>query len=154
MKILAAATAFTLLAAPAAFAQSELDRLETATVAAGANMEAFFVALAPELAAVMPDWAWDEEMRAAAACTLDAIRAEGGEAAVTSYLDAMDVFATVEITSMDQMANVTPIPISNDFAARTGQTCGSAEIAMRRMQESGMMEAMMNPDIMMRLMDQ
>ncbi|OAN84991.1 hypothetical protein A8B78_05670 [Jannaschia sp. EhC01] len=136
--------ALTLLAAPA-FAQSELERLEAATVAAGTNMETFFVANAPALAEVMPDWGWDDEMRTAAGCTLDAIRTEGGDAAVTSYLDAMEIFATVEITSIQQMATATPIPINNEFAARTGQTCGTAEIAMRRMQESGLMAAMMDP---------
>lgn len=146
------ASALALLALPA-LAQSELERLEAATVATGNNMGAFFVAQVPGLADVMPDWSWDHEMRTAATCTLDAIRAEGGSAAVASYLDAMEVFATVEITSMEQMATATPIPISNDFASRTGQACGSAEIAMRRMQESGFMAAMMDPEIMGRLME-
>ncbi|ABD53837.1 hypothetical protein [Jannaschia sp. CCS1] len=143
----------TLLAAPVV-AQSELDRLETATVAAGGNLEAFLTSRAPELASAMPDWSWDAELRAAATCTLDAMRSEGGDAAVTEYLDAMEEFATTPITSMEQMATATPVPISTDFAARTGQDCGSAEIAMRRMQESGLMQAMMDPAIMGRLMGQ
>ncbi|QXT39376.1 hypothetical protein [Gymnodinialimonas ceratoperidinii] len=152
MKTCTLAIALTLLAAPA-FAQSEVDRLEAASVSAGANMEAFLVSRVPEIAPAIPDWEWDEEMRTAAACTLDAIRAEGGDAAVETYLDEMDVFAEVEITSMEQMATVTPVPINPDFAMQTGQACGTAEIAMRRMQESGLMEAMMVPDVMGRLMN-
>mmetsp|Transcript_3341 Transcript_3341/g.5757 ORF Transcript_3341/g.5757 Transcript_3341/m.5757 type:complete len:153 (+) Transcript_3341:401-859(+) len=152
MKTCTLALAFTLLSAPA-FAQSEVDRLEAASVSAGANMEAFLISRVPEIAPAIPDWEWDEEMRAAAVCTLDAIRAEGGDAAVEGYLDEMDVFAEVEITSMEQMATVTPVPINPDFAMQTGQACGTAEIAMRRMQESGLMEAMMVPDVMGRLMN-
>ncbi|WP_341863870.1 hypothetical protein [Gymnodinialimonas sp. 57CJ19] len=154
MKHIAFAAGLTLLAAPAAFAQSEIERLEAATLAASENMEAFLTARVPEMAAAMPDWAWDDEMRSAAACTLDAIRAEGGDAAVSSYLDEMDVFATVQITSVEQMASATPVPINPDFAMQTGQSCGTAEIAMRRMQESGLMQAMMDPNIMGRLMNQ
>lgn len=143
----------TLLAAPA-LAQSELDRLEAATVAGGGNLETFLTTRAPELADVMPDWTWDADLRAAATCTLDAMRAEGGDAAVTEYIEAMEDFATLTITSMEQMATATPVPINADFAARTGQSCGSAEIAMRRMQESGLMQAMMDPAIIGRLMSQ
>lgn len=146
-------TTLALFAAPA-LAQSELDRLEAATLAASGNLETFLTTLAPELADVMPDWTWDEALRAAADCTLDAVRAEGGDAAVTSYISSMEVFAETPITSMQQMATATPVPINADFAARAGQTCGSAEIAMRRMQESGMMEAMMDPAVMSRLIGQ
>lgn len=144
------AATLTLLAAPA-FAQSDLDRLEVATMAASGNLEAFLISRAPELASSMPDWTWDDALRDAASCTLDAVRAEGGDAAVTSYISSMEVFAETPITSMQQMALDTPVPINADFAASAGQTCGSAEIAMRRMQESGLMEAMMDPAIMTRL---
>lgn len=145
------ATTLTLLAGPV-LAQSALERLETATIAASANMEAFLTARAPELAAVMPDWTWDDEMRTAATCTLDAIRTEGGEQAVTAYLDEMEAFATIEITSLEQMSTATPVPVNTDFAVQTGQACGTAQISLRRMQESGFMEAMMDPETMGRLM--
>lgn len=153
MKRLALAAALSLLAAPA-FAQSALERLEVATVAAGANMETYMTSVAPELGPVMPDWTWDTEMRNAATCTLDAIRDEGGEAAVTSYVTAMEEFSTAPVTSLEQFAVDTPIPVNPAFAQETGVACGSAEIAMRRMQESGFMEAMMNPAIMGRFVGQ
>lgn len=143
----------TLLGAPA-LAQSDIDRLEVATMAASGNLEAFLISRAPELARSMPDWTWDDALRATAVCTLDAIRAEGGDAAVTSYISSMEVFAETPITSMQQMALDTPVPVNADFAASVGQTCGSAEIAMRRMQESGLMEAMMDPAVMTRLIGQ
>lgn len=153
MQKFALAAALTLFAAPA-FAQTELERLEVAIIAAGANMEAYMTSVAPELGAVMPDWSWDAEMRTAATCTLDAIREEGGDAAVTSYVTSMEEFSTITITSMEQMATETPIPINATFAQEAGMACGSAEIAMRRMSESGFMEAMMNPEIMGRFMGQ
>lgn len=153
MQKLALAAALTLLAAPA-FAQSALDRLEVATVAAGQNLEAFMTSIAPELAPAMPDWTWNTELRDAGSCTLDMIRAEGGTEAVESYLSSLETFSTMELTSMQQMATDTPVPINAAFAERAGTECGSAEIAMRRMQESGFMEAMMNPAIMGRFMGQ
>lgn len=153
MQKIALTAALMLLAAPA-FAQSELDRLEVASVAAGENMEAFLISAAPTLATAMPDWTWDAEMRDAGSCTLDAIREAGGDAAVTDYLTSLEAFSTMPITSMQQMATDTPVPIDAIFAQNTGITCGSSEIAMRRMQESGFMEAMMNPEVMTSLMGQ
>lgn len=148
MKTLTLAATLTLLAAPAAFAQSDLERLETYTVAAGENLESFMTAIAPELGPVMPEWTWDEELRTAGSCTLDMIRDEGGAEAVESYLASLETFSTMELTSMQQMAMDTPVPVNAAFAERAGAACGSAEIAMRRMQESGFMEAMMNPEVM------
>ncbi|MEX3016559.1 hypothetical protein [Gymnodinialimonas hymeniacidonis] len=148
------ATAITAALSLPALAQSDLDRLATATEAAGENMEAFLVSTVPSLADVMPDWAWSPEMREAASCTLDAIRAEGGDEAVATYITEMEAFAEVEITSLTQLSTVTPVPISPDFAAATGQTCGSAELAIQQMSESGLMAAMMDPAVMTALMGQ
>ncbi len=153
-RTLALTAAMTLAVSLPALAQSDLDRLSAAVEAGGANFEAFLVAAAPSLADVMPDWAWSPEMRDAAACTLDAIRAEGGDDAVANYITEMEAFADVEVTSLMQVAEVTPVPISPEFAAATGQSCGTAELAMQQMQESGLMQAMMDPAIMTVLMGQ
>ncbi len=153
-RTLALTAAITLGATLPTLAQSDLDRLDAATQAGAANMEAFMVAAAPSLAGSIPDWSWSPEMRDAAACTLEAIRTEGGDAAVTSYIAEMEAFADVEITSLVQLAEATPVPISPEFAAATGQSCGTAELAMQQMQESGLMEAMMDPAVMNALMGQ
>jgi hypothetical protein len=153
MKTFVLAATLSLLAAPAAFAQSDLDRLATATEAASANLEAFFVSRVPSLAEAMPDWTFDEEMRDAGACTLDAVREREGDDAVEQYLTSLEAFAVLEITSMQQMALETPVPIDADTGMAIAQACGSDEIAMRRMQESGFMEAMMDPNTMMALMN-
>ena len=148
------AIAITLAVSVPGFAQSELDRMEGASEAVSENMGAFMVSRAPALATVMPDWAWDDAMRTAATCTIDAIRAEGGDAALTTYLTELEAFAEAEITSMDQLAASTPVPINPEFAAATGQSCGTAALAMQQMQESGLMQAMMDPANMMALMGQ
>lgn len=153
MKFLALAATLTLLAAPAAFAQSDIDRLAVATEAASANLESFLVSRVPSLATSMPDWTFDEEMRVAGACTLDAVREREGDAAVEQYLTSLEAFAVLEITSMQQMALETPVPIDADTGMQIAQACGSDAIAMRRMQESGFMEAMMDPNTMMALMN-
>ncbi len=153
-KALPLAVAITLAATLPGLAQSALERMETATEATSLNMEAFMVSRAPGLADFMPDWDWDDDMREAASCTIDAIRAEGGDEALNSYLDALDVFAETEFTSMEQLATSAPVPISSDFAVATSQSCGTDAIAMRRMEESGLMGAMMDPANMMALMGQ
>lgn len=153
-KTIALTGAMTLAVSLPVLAQSDLDRLGAAVEAGGANMESFLVAAAPSLANVMPDWAWSPEMREAAACTLDAIRTEGGDGAVANYITDMEAFAEIEVTSLMQLAEVTPVPISPEFAAATGQSCGTAELSMQQMQESGLMQAMMDPAITTALMGQ
>lgn len=154
MKTLAlAATVLALLAAPAFAQSSDLDRLAVATEAASANMEQFLVSRVPALADSMPDWAFDEEMRVAGACTLDAVRARGGDDAVEQYLSSLEAFGQLEITSVQQMALETPVPIDADAGMQIAQECGSDQIAMRRMTESGFMQAMTDPNVMMALMN-
>ncbi len=153
MKITAfLATALILMTAPV-LAQSDLQRLEAATVAAGENIEAFLVSRVPTLADSMPDWTFDDELRAAGACTLEEIRNRNGNAAVEQYLTSLEAFAELEITSMQQMATATPVPIDADTGMQIARICGSDEIAMRRVTELGFMEAMMDPDVMMALMN-
>ncbi len=154
LRSIALTAALALSSALPAFAQSELERMEAATVAASLNMEAFMVSRAPSLADAMPDWTWGDDMRAAGSCTLDAIRAEGGDAAAEDYIDALEAFAVLEITSMEQLATAAPVPISSDFAVATSQRCGSDDVAMQRMEASGLMEAMLDPQVMMQLMGQ
>jgi hypothetical protein len=55
---------------------------------------------------------------------------------------------------MEQLATAAPVPISSDFAVATSQRCGSDDVAMQRMEASGLMEAMLDPQVMMQLMGQ
>ncbi|MEJ6392521.1 hypothetical protein V8J82_04585 [Gymnodinialimonas sp. 2305UL16-5] len=146
----AALAAFALPAA----AQSELERLETASEAAGQNMATFMIARAPQLEPVMVDWEWDEEMREVGQCTLNEIRSVGGDQAATDYVVAMEAFATTQITSMEQMGAATPVPLNEDVAMTIATTCRAMEVSMRRMEESGMMQMMMDPATMQALMSE
>jgi hypothetical protein len=152
MKLTYVVAALVGLAAAPALAQSELEQLETLSEAAAQNMEDFFVGRVPELAEVMVDWEWDDEMREVAGCTMDRLREEGGDQAVTDYIAAMEVFSATEITSFDQIASDTPQPFNPDIAMQVATDCRAMEVSMQRMQESGMFDAMMAPGVMQRLM--
>jgi hypothetical protein len=143
-----------LLLAPA-FAQSDaaLDRLESASEAVSRNMEVFMLSRAPDLAEVMPAIDWDEDYREVGRCTLGGLQARGGDSLVEQYLTAIEAWAEVEVTSLAQMSLEAPEVLSNQTATELMQDCGAAELATERMAASGLLEAMMRPDVIGALME-
>jgi hypothetical protein len=139
------------LALPAA-ADDLLDRYEAASNAVQDNMIAFYETRVPELVAVMPEMGWDDELAAVAQCTLDGIRAERGEDGAEEYVAAMETWGETEITSFMTMAEGMPAVLSDDLALQLSMDCGGMDIAMERMQSSGMMELIQDPSVMERLM--
>lgn len=129
-------------------AQSRLDRMEALSVQLGGLMNEVFLLEAPQLADVMPDPAWDGPMRDAHRCMLDAYETEVGGAAVDDMLDQMEqIVPTLTAQGLlDEGMEIdvgTPPGMSDDRAQAIVRECGIIELTMQRMQESGMMEAMM-----------
>jgi hypothetical protein len=133
------------------FADALMDRYQAANDAKATQMEEFYVSRVPELAGVMPEMGWDDEIAAVAACTLDGVRAERGEDGAEAYVAAMEEWATVPVTSMMTLAEGMPAVLSDDLAVRLATECGGMELGMRRMQESGMMAIIQDPEVMQRL---
>ncbi|MGG7567091.1 hypothetical protein ACQ5SO_13130 [Rhodovulum sp. DZ06] len=142
----------------AAHAQSDLDRLETASEAMGdaaIRMMAREVAAnggdpAPLLAAA-PDMSWDAPMRAAGACMIEAHEAEIGAAGVEEMLGKMEGFVA-RIAALDAAGatisevgepDVSPTGMSMERSQQIAMECGMVEQQMKRMQASGFAAAMM-----------
>ncbi len=130
----------------------QVDRLAAATDILSAKMTAFYVSRVPELAEVMPDFTVDAEMRAALACTLEIYEAEIGPAATEAYVASVEEeSAALQITDLTGVGSVLG-DIDEALVIRAMTECGQIEIAMRRMQQSGLWEAMQKPGVMEALM--
>ncbi len=115
-------------------------------------MTAFYVSRVPELASVMPDFTVDGEMRAALGCTLATYEAEIGAAATEAYVASVErEAAALEITDLTGIGSVLG-DIDEALALRAMTDCGQLDIAMRRMQKSGLWEAMQKPGVIEALM--
>lgn len=90
---------------------------------------------------------WDDEMRDAAGCALDAYRENGvDDDQLSTMLDRMEAltdqdFETLEAYGEAMAGAAEGIP--SDAASAVDEACGLSEIYMRRMQASGFMDAMM-----------
>lgn len=129
-----------------------LDRYRDASVAQATRMQAFMVSRVPEIEAVLPDTAWTPEMDAVATCTIDGIRAVNGDAGVAAYVTALEDWAATEIRSMATMAEGMDPILSDELAMQLSMDCGGMELAQTQMQDSGMIEVMMQPEVMQALM--
>ena len=135
-----------------ASADALLDRNQAASTAQAQASQAFLVARVPELAAVLPPSEWTPEMIAVAECTLDGVRAERGDAGVEEFVAATEEWAAMPVTSFTGMGENMPAVLSDSLSMELAQSCGGMELAMRQMQESGMLAVLQQPDVMQRLM--
>ncbi|MEY1554658.1 hypothetical protein AB3Y40_03400 [Yoonia sp. R2331] len=126
----------------------QVDRLAAATDILTGKLTAFYVSRVPELADAMPNFTVDAEMRAALGCTLDTYTAEIGPNATEAYVASVEAeAAALEITSLSDMGNMLG-DIDEALALRAMQECGQMDISMRRMQESGLLQALQKPGVM------
>ena len=135
-----------------ALADALLDRWQAANVAKSDIMAAFYVSRVPEIAAVLPETGWDDQIAAVAQCTLDGVRAERGEDGAEAYVAAMEAWAAIPVTSFAGMAEGLPAVLSDELAMRLSMDCGGMDLAMERMTATGMLELIQQPDVMQRLM--
>lgn len=133
-------------------ADALLDRYQAASTAQATAMQAFLTERVPELAAVLPPTTWDDDSIAVARCTLDGVRAARGDAGVEAFVAATEEWAAVPVTSFGGMGANMPEVLSDSLSMELAQSCGGMELAMRQMQESGMMAVLQRPDVMERLM--
>lgn len=138
------------LAATSAHAD-QLDRLIAATEQLSFKSEVFYISRVPALEGKLPDLTVDDEMRGALSCILDEIETQIDAPAVEKYVSAMETLSAQEITSFEQLQNANP-GLPDDVLLNVMSTCGMIEISMRRMQESGMWEAMQDPDVLQAIM--
>jgi len=137
------------------FAASLLERLELATEEIGKNQGQFYVSRVPELADKMPSWDWDDEIRTASKCMLDGISSEKGAEVAEAYVAGLELEAAKEITSFTSLSSDENIPAElkgNDSTiADLQQRCGTIDISINRLKESGLWDALIEPSVMQRL---
>jgi hypothetical protein len=129
-----------------------LERLESGTERMTDNLLDFYVHRVPELAEFRPDMSWDDEFRDAGQCFLDGLKADGADAAVATYLDALEDFATAEITNFTDLTSKMPEELSTGTVLALSDSCGTIAIGTARMAESGMNEAFAKEGVMERVL--
>ncbi|EPX81482.1 hypothetical protein [Litoreibacter arenae] len=140
-----------LFALPAsALLADNLERLEAASELGGQQLSTFLLSRAPELEPNLPSWEWDDTYRQAGRCFLDNLETSQGADGVERYLSVIETYAARPITSLDQTAEQPPEMMAPPVMAAM-QTCGVQQEVMKRMTESGLMGAMMNPETMSKL---
>ena len=139
-------TALMTLAAPAG-ADPQLDRMEDLSERMNALINAAAIAELPALEGSLPAPDWDEPMRGAFACVLDAYRAEIGRDGVDAMLDQMDA-ALVDLTpealmsgEMDAQMQL-PEGLSEARSVEIMNSCRVIELMMERMMNSDAMDVM------------
>jgi len=128
-----------------AFAQTELEEFEELAETMSTKMNQIFVAQQPALADVLPDVEWDEEFRTAGRCMLKAYRAEGGDEFVSEMLSKGREFAETELkdfSDFQKAADFMPDGISDQRQIDISQECGMTALTIKRMEESGLTQAL------------
>lgn len=131
---------------------AQLDRLEATTVVVAERMEAFMVARAPALAGLFPDPAFSPEVREAARCQLQRYADAGGDTMVEAYLEAVEAQAIVEIVSLASLVETAPEILMGEIAQEAMVGCGMLDLQQALAEDSGLAEAMRDPNILMQLL--
>ena len=118
-----------------------LDRMEISTERMTDNLLNFYESRVPELADVRPDMVWDSAFRDAGRCILDGLNAEGGAAAVVTYLAALERFAEAEIVNFTDLTEKMPAALASDIVLELSQVCGMIALGAEKMAASGLNEA-------------
>jgi len=136
-------------------ADNLLERLEVATEKIGANQGAFYASRVPELKDKMPDWNWDDEIRAASKCVLDGIEVAKGRDVTEAYVAALEKDSEMKITSFTQLSDQSSIPkelLGEDQTIITlMQSCKTIEISAARLKASGFLDEMLKPEVIGKL---
>lgn len=148
-------TAIVVLAPHFASADGHADalaRMQSSTEAMTDNLLDFYEARAPELAEVRPDMSWDDAFRTAGQCVLDGLQSHGGDAAVATYLAALEDFATVEIETFTDLTSKMPDALADPKTLEFSSSCGMIALGTTRMEASGLNEAFQDPTVMERVL--
>lgn len=147
-----AALIFSPFAAAADGHADALARLEAGTEAMTENLLDFYVDRAPELAGFRPDMTWDDAFREAGQCLLDGLNAEGGDAAVASYLAALEEFSKAEIVNFTDLTTLMPDALATDVVLDLSSVCGTISLGSERMAASGLTRAFQAEGVMAKVL--
>lgn len=150
--LLSIALFFAPLAALAEGHASALDRMEAGTEKMTDTLLNFYESRVPELADVRPDMAWDVAFRDAGRCILDGLNADGGAAAVSTYLAALERFAEANIVNFTDMTTQMPEALATNVVLELSQACGMIALGTDRMAASGLNIAFAKEGVMAKVL--
>ena len=125
-----------LVAVPtAAAAESDVERMERLASSMSAKMYAYIEERFPAAKGNLPDPGWNDEIRAAAVCTMSAWEAEIGAAEVTALLDEMENQLNQEIEDFAAWSEGMAVsnPLSDEQNVAIEAQCGMANAMMNKM---------------------
>ena len=138
-----------------AFADGHADamvRLEAGTEKMTDNLLDFYIGRAPELADFRPDMTWDDDFREAGQCLLDGLRSDGGDAAVATYLSALEDFAEAKIVNFTDLTTLMPDALATDIVLDLSTACGTISLGSERMAASGLNDAFQQEGVMAKVL--
>lgn len=136
--------ALSLTLATPALAETQLERMERLSEAMQVKM--FSTMLQGTDFDVASAVAWDDEMRASAECVLDAYVAESSEEDLEAVFDQMEEIIAqpaADMAAMEEQMSNFAAPLPEERAIEINRSCGMVDLQMQKMQESGLMNAMM-----------
>lgn len=145
MRIFLAAVFFC-LAPNWTLAATRIDRIEVASEAFVWNLAEYLKAELPEIDALVPNIAWDDDWRACAACILDNMALKKGNLWVGRYIREAEAFAAKPIASSEDV-RAAPEMLWEPVVAGMAVSCGLLALAMERAGESGLLEALTTTDL-------
>lgn len=96
----------------------------------------------------LPDTSWDEPMRDAGRCVLDAFTAKIGEDGVDSMLDTMEArlpeIKAMGLEELDGIATLLPEGISEADASAINDQCGMSQLMQQKLMNPAFMSAVMS----------
>lgn len=134
-----------------AFADQLEDRFLTAQQAFENRVREFYISRVPELGDLVPRFMEDERARTSMLCALNYIRTEAGEDVAEVYVSAIEDMGSAPITSMDGLSGI-PDSVPEDVVFGSMSACSTVTVSRELMEESGMMDAMRDPDVLQKLM--
>jgi hypothetical protein len=130
---------------------SALVRMEESTEKMTDNLLDFYESRVPELANVRPDMAWDADFRKAGQCFLEGLNANGGAAAVSIYLGALETYATANFVNFADITSKMPPTLATNIVLELSQVCGLIALGSEKMAASGLSEAFAKEDFFARV---
>ncbi|MCH2075848.1 MAG: hypothetical protein MK180_03025 [Rhodobacteraceae bacterium] len=118
-----------------ASAESDVERMERLASTMSTKMYAYIEERFPAAKGNLPDPGWNDEIRAAADCTMGAWEAEIGAAQVTALLDEMENHLNQEIEDFQAWSEGMPVsnPLSDEQNVAIEAQCGMANAMMNKM---------------------
>lgn len=127
------------------------DRFLSAQQAFEDRVREFYVGRVPEMEGKLPKFMESARAREAMICALNHIRDEAGAEVAANYVSAIEDMGAQPISSFEDLSGI-PDSVPEDVIFSSMSVCDTMTVTRELMEESGMMDAMRNPETLEKLM--